>query len=183
MALFIRPNLLPSMRQSSARPSLLIGRFSRSQPNLLRRCFAEDAKKPASKPEAKPAPPKATPKPPAESHSTPKSPTKEGYDLYKIAPDTPPDPKNPLHNQQGGLVSQGINETPLHVKNVAEAITRLNMVEVAMLNKLLDEKIGAPEELFKAFMNSLGVPAGFAAAPAAGAAGAPGAPPRMDLII
>lgn len=183
----IRPCLMTSMRQSRPRSSFVISRFSRpiSQPNLLfRRSFAEDAKKPTGKPEAKPAPPKAAP-PQQPDESMPKSPTKEGYDLYKIAPDTPPDPKNPFHNQHGGYISQNINEIPVHVKNVAEAITRMNLLEVAMMNKLLDEKIGAPDDLFKSFLGSMGVAAGAAApaAAAAGAATAPGSPPRMLLLV
>ncbi len=150
-----------------------MARFAQPRSSMLCRSFAEEAKKPQKSEQKSAAPQKpAAAKPAAEM---PKTSFKDGYDLFKTAPSTPPDPNNPFHIQNPGQIGQSLNEIPQAVKNIAEAIARLNLVELAMLNKLMDDRIGVPDDLFKHWLGSVGMPVGFAPAQAAAAPGAPGA--------
>lgn len=152
------------------------------QRTVGKRSFATDkpGAKPAGKPGAAPASaPAGPPVDPDMDFPPPPSPEPK-------RPMAPHDPKNPLHSQFPGWPTTPPGEVPSHVKNIAEAIGRLNMVEAMQLNLILQSHLGITEENVKSWFGSMsGVvyaapPGGAAAAGAAGGAAGAAAAPKEE---
>lgn len=173
-------------RPAAEEPPLTLLRPSRAPlVNAARRSFATE--KPAAKPAGKPgaAAPAggkaAAAAPPSEDAGIPQPPPPPS------PPKTPHDPSNPLHAKYPGLPLNPPGTIPEHVQKIAEAIARLNMIEAAQLNLVLQQQLGITEEQVKGWFGSMSggvvyaAPPPGAAAPGGAAAGAAaGAPPKEE---